>query len=80
VLYRSPVVTASRFSDGEPLSLENVNLGSTSALGDATLYWRVGARNSGDRPGPVPDPANGQRYIFSEVSQFRVAAGPPPPP
>ncbi|MGQ9807906.1 MAG: hypothetical protein ACUVSM_01920 [Armatimonadota bacterium] len=80
VIYRSPVVTASRFSDGEPLSLENVNLGSAAALADVTLYWRVGARNSGDRPGPIPDPGSGQRYIFSEVSQFRVAAGPPPPP
>ncbi|MBS1709302.1 MAG: hypothetical protein JSS65_11370 [Armatimonadetes bacterium] len=34
------------------------------------LYWRVGAKNIADSPGPVPD-ASGFRYIFSGVRTFR---------
>ncbi|MCL6623172.1 MAG: hypothetical protein K6T17_00970 [Fimbriimonadales bacterium] len=44
------------------------------------LYWRAGARNSGDVPGPVPD-VLGERYVFSRPFQFdRVTPPPPPPP
>ena len=37
------------------------------------VYWRVGARNVDDYPGPLPDPATGYRYIFCSPSQFTVA-------
>jgi len=46
----------------------------------STLYWRVGARNPEDRPGPVPDPQTGMRYIFSQPRTFTRPGGPPPPP
>lgn len=82
VVYRSGEVQASRFSEGQPVLLENVSL-SANLVGvspDATLYWRVGARQSMDDPGPVPDPATGLRFVYGETSQFRSVAGPPPPP
>lgn len=34
------------------------------------IWWRVGARNIEDMPGPVPDPATGLRYVFSEPRSF----------
>lgn len=43
------------------------------------LYWRVGARNSGDNPGPTLDPL-GERYVFGTVYQFTRVEEPPPPP
>lgn len=45
----------------------------------STVYWRIGARNVEDVPGPVPD-ASGQRYIFSTVRTFTRPTNPPPPP
>ena len=44
-----------------------------------TIWWRIGARNVEDNPGPVPD-ASGQRYIFSIPRSFTRANNPPPPP
>lgn len=44
-----------------------------------TLFWRIGARNIADIPGPVPD-ASGQRYIFSDPRTFTRPNTPPPPP
>ena len=44
-----------------------------------TLWWRIGARNIADNPGPVPDPS-GQRYIFSTPRSFTRPNNPPPPP
>jgi hypothetical protein len=44
-----------------------------------TIWWRIGARNVIDDPGPVPD-ASGQRYIFSIPRSFTRANNPPPPP
>jgi len=61
----------------------------TSVPGAAvpTLWWRVGARNNEDRPGPVsfPDrvPSNSSRmwrYIYSTPQSFQPAPVPPPPP
>jgi hypothetical protein len=40
------------------------------------IFWRVGARNIEDNPGPVPD-ASGLRYIFSVPESFRRPAAPP---
>ncbi len=52
-----------------------------------TLYWRVGARNDNDRPGPVHwitrnhgDGDRTFRYVYSEVRSFTPADMPPPPP
>ena len=45
-----------------------------------TVYFRIGARNVQDKPGPVKDPATGLRYIFSAPSRFTRPSGPPPPP
>jgi hypothetical protein len=42
-------------------------------------FWRIGARNVADRPGPVPD-ANGTRYIYSPARRFTIPSPPPPPP
>lgn len=57
---------------------------------ESTLYWRVGARNSGDTPGPYPGPAGpstqasgakSTRYIYSEHPySFLTLGGVPPPP
>jgi hypothetical protein len=52
-----------------------------------TVYWRVGARNDADSPGPVNwitrNHADGDRtfrYVYSEVRSFTPADMPPPPP
>ncbi|MCC6730522.1 MAG: hypothetical protein IT208_14400 [Chthonomonadales bacterium] len=52
-----------------------------------TLFWRVGARNSQDSPGPVDwltkDPKSGNRafrYVYSQARSFTPADMPPPPP
>jgi len=44
-----------------------------------TLWWRIGARNIVDNPGPVPD-AIGQRFIWSIPRSFTRPNNPPPPP
>ena len=59
-------------TDG-PINISNI------FSGTRTLYWRVGAANSGDIPGPVPDAA-GERYVFSQPFQFDRVILPPPPP
>jgi hypothetical protein len=41
------------------------------------IWWRVGARNIDDVPGPVPDAATGRRYIFADPQPFSVPAAPP---
>ena len=53
-----------------------------------TVYWRVGARNSQDHPGPVhwisrrhDDPDRTFRWVYSQpVRSFTPAELPPPPP
>ena len=44
-----------------------------------TLWWRIGAKNVVDAPGPVPD-AIGARYIWSIPRSFTRPNNPPPPP
>ena len=53
-----------------PLGIRNAN----------KVYWRIGARNVLDNPGPVMDPFTGDRYIFSSANQLNRPGGPPPPP
>jgi curli biogenesis system outer membrane secretion channel CsgG len=52
-----------------------------------TIFWRIGARNSQDSPGPVhaitrnpKDEDRTFRYIYSSVRSFTPADMPPPPP
>ena len=46
-----------------------------------TLYWRVGAKNAGDVPGPKPPPGSpNSRWIFSYAQQFTTVESPPPIP
>jgi hypothetical protein len=61
----------------------------TGAPGAATptLFWRVGGRNSQDKPGPVHfitrDPHDGDRtfrFIYATPRSFTPAILPPPPP
>ena len=51
-----------------------------SVLTATTLYWRIGAKNIIDTPGPVPDNETRQRYIFSVINQLTRPGSPPPPP
>jgi hypothetical protein len=82
---RASTVTVTRMTRGDTgtLATETVDtLGSRIpvALRNAQeLWWRVGARNVADRPGPVPDPS-GERYIFSAAQRFTRPVPPPPPP
>jgi len=43
------------------------------------IYWRIGVRAQRDVPGPVPDAATGERYIFSDSSTFTRPPVPPAP-
>jgi hypothetical protein len=52
-----------------------------------TVFWRVGGRNSGDRPGPVHAITRSQtdndrsfRFIYSEIRSFQPAELPPAAP
>ncbi len=69
---------------GSPVSTERINLetGLLNRLGlvgqRVTLYWRVGARNLSDNPGPVPGPG-GLRYVWSRPFEFTTQELPPSP-
>jgi hypothetical protein len=69
---------------GSPVSTERINLetGLLNRLGltgqRVTLYWRVGARNLGDNPGPLPGPG-GLRYVWSRPFEFTTQELPPSP-
>ncbi len=41
---------------------------------NATIWWRVGAKNTADKPGPVGG------YVFSTARNFKRPIAPPPPP
>jgi len=64
------------------LTLDTINgTGISSAIRNATtIYYRIGARNVEDKPGPVKDPATGERYIFSQWRVVTRTGTPPPPP
>ncbi|MCS7208400.1 MAG: CsgG/HfaB family protein [Fimbriimonadales bacterium] len=69
---------------GSPVSTERIDLESRflARLGLAgrrvTLYWRVGSRNLGDDPGPLPGPG-GLRYVWSRPFEFTTQELPPSP-
>ena len=58
--YTSPSVTISGKASLLPANVQAAQI----------IYWRVGARNHWDVPGPVPDALSGERYIFSTPSQI----------
>ncbi|HXH60192.1 MAG TPA: hypothetical protein VNI20_02415, partial [Fimbriimonadaceae bacterium] len=75
----SQTVTLTPFLDlvtqgGQTVSSPTIDT-STFFPGAPQVYWRVGARNIDDSPGPVPD-ASGQRYVFSGPSLFKRAGFP----
>ena len=51
-----------------------------NANSTTVIYWRFGARNVADVPGPVPDSLTGEKYIFSTYRSFTLTGTPPPPP
>ncbi len=57
----------------DPVNITNV------FPGVQRLYWRVGAKNVADNPGPVKDALN-ERYVWSQPFQFDRVILPPPPP
>lgn len=52
-----------------------------SDFGSSTLqiFWRVGARNVADNPGPRPD-KTGARYVYGAPRRMLLPTLPPPPP
>ena len=70
---------------GSPVSTDRINLETAllnrlGLLGQrVTLYWRVGARNLGDNPGPIPDPQSKLRYVWSRPFEFTTQELPPAP-
>lgn len=103
VIYQTPIIysTAPR-ADGVTQMLASVINLTTNAvlLRDATfkayvqsggtkptLFWRVGARNDADRPGPVhwisrnhSDGDRTFRFVYSDIRSFTPADMPPSPP
>ncbi|MBI2843377.1 MAG: hypothetical protein HYX78_08250 [Armatimonadetes bacterium] len=82
--YVSSPVYFSPLSDGQPVRLEAKSaLASkfSNVSSDQPIWWRVGARASTDRPGPIPaDGRSNMRYVYSEISRFYPVEMPPPLP
>jgi hypothetical protein len=80
--YTSPIVHFGQDADNIPISFSSGNISNllSNLPGDTQLWWRVGARNSHDNPGPLPYCGNpGMTFLFSEPSSFFTAEMPPPP-
>lgn len=63
---------------GAQLSTRPIADALTAFKGSQFVYWRIGARNVLDNPGPVP--VGGERYIFSAPFRFTRPTDPPIPP
>jgi hypothetical protein len=63
---------------GAQLSTKPIRDALTAFKGSEWVYWRIGARNVSDNPGPVP--VGGERYIFSAPFRFKRPTDPPIPP
>jgi len=81
--YTSPVISFSpNASDDDlipPYLATDIGTALDNIPGETLVYWRVGARYSGDSPGPMPVGPSRVRYLFSEASSFYKAESPPPP-
>jgi len=51
-----------------------------NAFAGEAIYWRFGARNVADNPGPSPDFLTKERYVFGVPFSGTVTNPPPPPP
>lgn len=76
----------SRFTRGDTGTLSTGNISSllsrlASKFGSSQkeFWWRIGAKNVADVPGPVTDPS-GETYVFGDSRRFTLPAAPPPPP
>ncbi|MDO8585965.1 MAG: S8 family peptidase [Armatimonadota bacterium] len=81
--YTSPIIPFSPATEDVPIPFNTGNI--SSQLGSippgTPVWWRVGARNSLDQPGPLPNMGNPDYcFLFSEPSVFFIESGPPPPP
>lgn len=73
------VATINTAQIGGLISTDILDLRGLFPSGTKLMFWRVGARNLGDSPGPVAD-RFGNRYVFSAPFQFTPVDEPPPPP
>jgi hypothetical protein len=64
----------------DPIDLTNDTAVPASVRSAAKLYWRIGAKNIADSPGPAQDVLSGDRYVFSPANQLTRPGTPPPPP
>lgn len=75
----STAVGGSPVSPPDRINIESALLQRLGLAGKrVTLYWRVGARNLNDNPGPIPGPG-GLRYVWSRPFEFTTQELPPPP-
>ncbi len=75
----STAVGGSPVSPPDRINIESALLQRLGLVGRrVTLYWRVGARNLNDNPGPIAGPG-GLRYVWSRPFEFTTQELPPPP-
>jgi len=78
-----PIYHAST-SDGQPIRFvvkESLFTLFQSASSDQPIWWRIGARARGDKPGPIAaDGRSNMRYIYSEINHFYPVEMPPGQP
>ncbi len=75
----STAVGGTPVSPPDRINIETALLARLGLVGRrVTLYWRVGARNLNDNPGPIPGPG-GLRYVWSRPFEFTTQELPPPP-
>lgn len=81
--FTSQIIQFSAAADNVHITFNAGNITSAfGAIAEGTqLWWRVGVRNSLDRPGPLPNMGRANMtFLFSDSASFTVAATPPPPP
>lgn len=64
------ITLSPRFPGDSFIQFLDDTVGAKIGAQDTRLWWRIGARNVEDVPGPVRDKATGLRYIFSEARSF----------
>jgi len=65
----------------QPINLSGVLSNEVITTSGRQIFYRVGARNALDRPGPESTVPNGDNFIYSAtLNTFTVLAPPPPPP
>ncbi|MDO8587266.1 MAG: S8 family peptidase [Armatimonadota bacterium] len=80
--YTSPIIPYSGIFDDERITFFTGNISGylSGTYPGQRLWWRVGARNSIDDPGPMPAGGNENRlFLFSQPSTFFIEDKPPPP-